>query len=266
MEKEDDFIGQVFENKHKHKYEVIGLADTVRKVKRYTVKFIESGYETVSYKNNIKLGAISDRSRKDYDAKYEYTIGKTVTNIHGVEAKIVDREPRCVLLTIQFIESGYITKCTIDNFTRGKIKDLLTPSVQGVGMIGYIDKELYPIRELMEYKIWDGMMQRCYAPRYKDNKAYENAEVCDRWKRFDYFFEDIKKVEGYEIWKKYKKENPHTKNVYEFDKDTKGHGSKLYCPENCCFIHKKYNAAFTSWAKEDVKERILNDIEKERTV
>lgn len=43
------------------------------------------------------------------------------------------------------------------------------------------------------YKIWIGILSRCYNPKVKIYKYYggRGIEVCDRWRKFENFYEDM---------------------------------------------------------------------------
>ena len=73
------------------------------------------------------------------------------------------------------------------------------------------------------YGVWNGMLQRCgnkKNSRYKDWGG-RGIKVCDRWKRFDEFWEDMK--EGY-------------KEGLTLDRiDNNG----FYCKENCKWSTQK---------------------------
>ena len=76
-----------------------------------------------------------------------------------------------------------------------------------------------------------------YAKEYQDKyPTYKGCIVCERWHRFDYFLEDIQKLDGYNLFINNIK--PHGIHL---DKDTKGNGSKIYSPETCIFITNKEN-------------------------
>ncbi len=236
---------------------------------RWKIRFVDTKYETEAYQSNIKAGRVMDRTL-EY-VFYKYKTGDKVKTYDGSEVvvkKIKNIEKgnrRRTYLVVEFIKSGYITECTPDNLTRkGKIKDYYSPTVHGVGILGDVNELVKSgmLKNMSEYRIWASMIKRCYQSQYKINKSYEEVTVCDRWKRFDYFYEDIKKIEGYDKWKKFKEENPKIKNEYEFDKDTLILGSKIYSPETCRFIHKSINAGFTSWACKETKQYLLHRLDK----
>lgn len=73
------------------------------------------------------------------------------------------------------------------------------------------------------------MLERCYTDNEERKvRWYSEVEVCDRWKHFSNFLEDIKELEGYDLYV----ENPHK---YSLDKDIIGNG-KLYSKDTCMFV------------------------------
>ncbi len=49
------------------------------------------------------------------------------------------------------------------------------------------------VRKMPEYHIWDDMISRCYRPTSVSYKNYgaRGISVCDRWRKFIYFYEDL---------------------------------------------------------------------------
>ena len=74
------------------------------------------------------------------------------------------------------------------------------------------------------FTTWRGMLFRCYDKKY--NKAYNDCEVCDEWKKLSSFKEwyDANYVEGWQL-----------------DKDILAIESKIYSPETCCFVPSEIN-------------------------
>lgn len=247
-------MGQCFKSNNCGTFEVVEYVDTVYKCDRYRIRFLETGFETVSYITNIRRGEITDKKKKN-----DYSTGKVIINDFGQKALVLStaKQHRRKILYIEFITTGYKTQCTSDNFRRGKTKDYLLPTVCGVGKLGYIN--IQDLKSSPEYTIWSGMIERCHT----GNKglSYEDKFVCERWKRFDYFLEDLPKIENYMLWKEHKNKNPNKINIYELDKDTKYSDNKEYSLENCRFVHMKHNRGFTTWAKEGAKNRILKEID-----
>lgn len=122
----------------------------------------------------------------------------------------------------------------------GGIKNPYHPSVHGVGYLGLmsdgsrpntVDNTKNGRHNSREYSLWNRIMTRCYS-NYECWDTYKDAEVCDRWKCFSNFLEDLPLIEGYQFWLE------HPNELIALDKDIKGNGSKIYCLENCCFVSK----------------------------
>lgn len=268
MDKYDDLTGKIFDSNCCGKFEVLEINDRINKMKQYKVKFVATGFETLVFRTNVKKGAVLDKTIPHYQSKYK--VGQILANPKGKQAKIIKIEyiqrksnpkRKRTYITIEMLDTGYITTCNPEHFNVGKVKDYLSPTVMGVGMLGYVEHLEGRLRDMKEYRLWESMFRRCYQDSYEtNNKSYENAYICDRWKRFDYFLEDVQYIEGYDLWKKYHEEYPDEKNIYEFDKDTKILGNKIYSPDTCRFLIKTINAGFTSWASKETKDRLLNTI------
>jgi len=84
-------------------------------------------------------------------------------------------------------------------------------------------------------KIWDGMFNRCYREcDLKRHPSYRGVEICEDWWKLSHFkkwFLD-NYVEGYEL-----------------DKDIIHPGSRVYSPENCCFVPRRINILLTNRAR-----------------
>lgn len=126
---------------------------------------------------------------------------------------------------------------------KGSVKNPYFPSICGIGMLGLMSDGSRPtIKENGEltkhYVVWKSMIQRCYDSKTQERQpTYKNVNVCDRWLIYSNFLEDIKSIEGYELWKA----NP---SLYSLDKDLKQQGvkNKVYSLETCCFISNIENA------------------------
>ena len=106
-------------------------------------------------------------------------------------------------------------------------------------------------KDMKEYRIWQAMKARCYAPSCKDTGYYQkdNIQVCDRWRySFDNFIEDM----GYMPDKNY--------SIERID------NFKDYCPENCKWIpieEQKKNRRNVPLYTYDGKTMCLKDWSKE---
>ena len=71
------------------------------------------------------------------------------------------------------MKTGYETTVELGNIKKGDVKDLYSPSVYGVGILG--TKYLSTVNgvKTKEYKLWKDMLTRCYidACKKKDRKS-----------------------------------------------------------------------------------------------
>ncbi len=261
-------VGQIYKSKSCGKYELVERVKSKIATPRWKVRFLDTGYETEAYTNNIRTGGILDKTLLNPLGRYQ--IGQVLETKDNDKVEILDIQrlkkdnsnKTRTYLTVKFLNTGYTTKTLPENIHNGHLKDFLKPSVMNVGMLGYLPEFEGRLKDQQEYKLWESILNRCYQESYEfKNKSYEKAEICERWKRFDYFYKDLPLVEGYKDWKEYKLHNKNKKNIYEFDKDTKVLGNKIYSLETCRFLHKEINAGFTSWAKPETKIKLLDRIE-----
>lgn len=97
-----------------------------------------------------------------------------------------------------------------------------------------------------EYVTWKEMIRRCYAPNAsKKFPAYVDVTVCERWKCFQYFCEDIQHLEGYDKWK--------NNDGHQLDKDILCEKNdikpKIYSPETCIFLSRRENISESTTRK-----------------
>ena len=123
-----------------------------------------------------------------------------------------------------------------DNFKKGKIKCLYEPRYYGKG---YLGEGKYKVKEngkhTDEFKIWHGMLQRCYDPKYQEKyPTYKDCKVEDYLLNLQNMAEWI------------------NKNYYEvpgermhLDKDILCKGNKIYSRDKCIFVPEGINKLFT---------------------
>ena len=134
-----------------------------------------------------------------------------------------------------------------DNFKKGKIKCPYEPRTFGVG---YLGEGKYKMSEngkyTDEYKIWHGMLKRCYDPKYHERKpTYKGCTVEDYLLNFQNMGEWI------------------NENYYEvpgermcLDKDILCKGNKVYSRETCIFVPERINLLFIKCDKSRGKNPI----------
>src|SRR5690606_17938493 len=117
--------------------------------------------------------------------------------------------------------------------------DRLLPTVCNVGILGYSNYAEHK----KEYNIWCDIIKRCYNKKHKSYKSYggKGVAVCDRWKRFDLFLEDIKFIDGYN-------EEKFHNGCLQLDKDIKQQNisieERIYSIETCSFVSQKLNMEY----------------------
>lgn len=87
------------------------------------------------------------------------------------------------------------------------------------------------------YKIWHGMLSRCYNDNHIRKASYQDrgVYVSDEWLCFDNFVADAEKLDG---WDKELFDN----KLLELDKDLKG--GSYYSKETCQWVSKEMNNSF----------------------
>lgn len=186
--------------------------------------------------------------------KEKYNIlGKVYRNKKGLEYKVLDVESvknYVKLYKVQFLQSGYIAHNISSGHIRsGEVKDYFSPSVFGVGCLGYAEGYAKRNESRRLYYTWRGMLRRCYDPTYSKYKWYgeRGVTVCDRWHRLDYFIEDIVNLPGYDGEK-------FESGELELDKDAINYEQKEYSPVTCSLMtHAENNrvALLRRWHTEE---------------
>lgn len=86
-----------------------------------------------------------------------------------------------------------------------------------------------------EYKLWKGMLERCYSNIYYSRHTYINCTVSDNFRSYSFFYEWYQKQVGI-----HSKDNKG--HCFELDKDILIKGNKLYSEDTCVFVPAKINA------------------------
>lgn len=161
--------------------------------------------------------------------KYE---GVVFYNKQGREFKVL-QYVNAFEIYIRFTGTGYETKANLQHIKDGAVKDKLSPTVQGVGIVG---NELISInrKAIKEYNIWFSMLNRCYSSNPRErNKTYLNCTVSENFKFYPYFKEWCNNQIGF------------NNKGWDLDKDILFKGSKVYSEDTCCFVPNEVNKLFT---------------------
>ena len=134
-----------------------------------------------------------------------------------------------------FLKTGTIVLATVAQIIgqSSHVFDRYAPSVHGVGIMGSAFIKDNP----KLYDVWRAMIARCYNTKNPSYKTYgaKGITVCDRWKRFDYFLEDVIHITGYN-------QTEINAGNLVLDKDILDRQSKIYSVNTCCFISRSENA------------------------
>ena len=167
------------------------------------------------------------------DVNYKDCIGKVCKSKSSGDFKIVKYNDN-KNVEIQFLNTGYETVVQLVHIKNGDVKDLYSPSVFGVGMLG----AKYPIKVngviTKEYMLWKRMLERCYSDSYqKKQPTYKGCKVSDNFKSYEYFYEWCHSQIGFGV------------DGFQLDKDLLIKGNKVYSEFTCVFIPSEINSLLT---------------------
>lgn len=141
------------------------------------------------------------------------------------ELKIIKYE-NSKAVHIEFISTGCRKMAQSDHIRKGEVKDVLSPSVFGVGFIGIGDFA----SKSKPHKTWESMVRRCYNKNIKENPTYKDCTVTPEWHNFQNFAK----------W--YDDNYPNDGGKYDLDKDLLIVNNNIYSPVSCIFIPSWLNS------------------------
>ena len=167
------------------------------------------------------------------DVSYKGCVGKVFKSKLSGDFKILKYND-AYNVDVQFLKTGYETTAELGNIKSGSIKDPYSPSVYGVGILG----TKYPSKingvHTKEYKLWTGMLERCYSTTLKNKyPTYKDCEVSENFKSYEYFYEWCHKQVGFD------------NKGWHLDKDLLIKGNKVYSEDYCVFIPTEINLLLT---------------------
>ena len=114
-----------------------------------------------------------------------------------------------------------------------------TKLVYGVGF----NSGKYPAytakKHTKEYKLWNGMLERCYSPIYYSRHTYENCSVSETFKHYSNFYEWCQTQIGFG-------NRDSNGKSWCLDKDFLVKGNRLYSEDTCLFLPHKINCLISS--------------------
>ena len=162
-------------------------------------------------------------------------LNTTYTNKQGFNYKIVHYNTYYDI-TILF-DSGYIKSATMKEVKRNAIKDKLSPSVYGVGIVGIRYQTKINGKHTTEYSVWKNMLRRCYGEKGRQKfQSYNDCTVSENFKKYSYFYEWSNKQVGFNSV-------DDMGNPFHLDKDLLVKGNKIYSETTCVFLPLEINVA-----------------------
>lgn len=137
---------------------------------------------------------------------------------------------------IQFLKTGTVKIARGFQIQSGCVRDPYAKLNCGVACTGNIrTKGKYQ----PYYTAWNSMIHRCYAEQDGKYKNYSNVTVCDRWLVFENFYEDCKKIDGFD-------EEQFLRKELVLDKDIKQRHQqhKVYSLDTCTWVTKAVNSKY----------------------
>lgn len=96
-----------------------------------------------------------------------------------------------------------------------------------------------------EYKLWQGILRRCYSSKDQENtrnKSYMGCSVSKNFLILSYFYEWCQEQVGFDS----KDDNG---RYWHLDKDILIKGNRVYGENTCCFVPQEINKLFTGSIK-----------------
>ena len=144
------------------------------------------------------------------------------------------------LVKIKFINTGSERIVTSNQLVHGKVKDKYKPNIANIGYLGHFNGKVSDHSNIIFYRPWNDMINRCYNKTDKDYPIYGamGITVEQRWFDFGNFYEDAKLLYGYENKLKYP-------SMFCLDKDylqmNIPKNQKIYSKNTCMWISKYDN-------------------------
>ena len=135
-------------------------------------------------------------------------------------------------ITVRFTETGATRTCDSKAVLSGGVKDLLKPTVYGVGFIGdgeYTSTCPNTGKNMRSYVVWKDILRRCYSHKEREKfRTYDGCTVAEIWHNYQNFAQWYNIQVGNDMG-------------YQVDKDILHKGNREYSPDNCCLVPKHLN-------------------------
>ena len=168
------------------------------------------------------------------DINYKDCAGKVCKSKLSGDFKIL-KYNNTANVEIQFLKTGFEIFARFGDIRKGEVKDPHSPSVCGVGVLGTKYQPTVNGVQTKEYVLWKSMLERCYSDTLKKRyPTYEDCEVSENFKSYEYFYEWCHKQIGFGV--------EGNGNPFQLDKDLLVKGNKVYSESTCVFIPKEINS------------------------
>ena len=158
-------------------------------------------------------------------------VGEVYENNVGLKFVVIEYNG-CNDVKVKFVDSSYTTFSTTSNIRSGSVKDKMSPSVYGVGVVG-VNSISTNQKPHQEYVFWNSMLQRCYDLSYQLKRpTYIGCTSSNNFKYYPYFKDWCNKQVGF------------GNKGWCLDKDILVKGNKLYSEDTCCFVPREINSLF----------------------
>ena len=158
-------------------------------------------------------------------------VGEVYENKVGLKFVVIEYNG-CNDVKVKFVDSSYTTFSTTGNIRSGSVKDKMSPSVYGVGVVG-VNSISTNQKPHQEYVFWNSMLQRCYDLSYQLKRpTYIGCTSSNNFKYYPYFKDWCNKQVGF------------GNKGWCLDKDILVKGNKLYSEDTCCFVPREINSLF----------------------
>ena len=231
--------GSVFKNKKGLEFEVVEYVTSTR----IKVRFIGSGYETISARKEIKNGKIRDWVATPLLPKPVYVkstrekntavnVGDIYKNHHNCSYEVVELLPNS-MCKVRFLDEFSHERVVPRTDAKKGVRNPFNRVVAGVGYIG--EGDFSPSNDRQVFNLWSNMLVRCYdAYSLSKQPTYEGCKVHEKWQCF----------QNFAPWCYAQKEFVENKD-WCLDKDILLKGNKLYSEDTCAFVPRDINNMFT---------------------
>lgn len=158
-------------------------------------------------------------------------IGKIMSSKNYGKFQIIELGKKYNYYKIKFLNTDFEYEFRKDAIEKGEVRDKYAITLCGFGIIGNI-KTRGKNKQL--YNVWHNMIERCYSGH--NTSYYNKVFVCSEWQTFEYFYNSVKTICG---WNEEKFIN--SMIVLDKDKTQRFQDFKLYSPQTCCWIQQKEN-------------------------